>query len=238
MKTQDLLKELEALADPQQARQLMRFFRTGPGQYGEGDRFLGIKVPVQRALAKKYRHLPLSTLSSLLESPWHESRLTGLLIVKDHYQRGDEATRRECFNTLLSHFSAFNNWDLIDVIVPGTLGDYLYRHQDERYRLQTWIRSDRLWERRIALLASLAFIRQGQFEVPLQLCTEVLHDCEDLIHKASGWMLREAGKRNQKVLLDFLESHAATMPRTMLRYAIEKLLPQQRSDYMACRAKT
>jgi 3-methyladenine DNA glycosylase AlkD len=224
-----LIQELGSLADPDQARQLSRFFKTAPGQYGEGDRFLGIQTPPQRALAKKYRDLPLNDLAQLLNSGWHEHRLTGLLIVLNQYQRG---RRAECFAFLLGHLDAMNNWDLVDVIVPGSLGDYCFRHPEARPQLQIWIRSSNLWERRIALLTSFAFIREREFSLILNLAGQVLQDSEDLIHKASGWMLREAGKRNPDVLTGFLEQYADQMPRTMLRYAIEKLSPEQRLDYL------
>ncbi|MEZ0374021.1 MAG: DNA alkylation repair protein [Candidatus Sericytochromatia bacterium] len=227
-----LEQELLALADPEQARQLTRFFKTGPGQYGEGDAFLGIKMPPQRALAKKYRGLDCPELSRLLGSPWHEMRMTALLILLDQYRRGDAKGKAESFHFLLAHLQAMNNWDLVDVIVPGSIGDYLYHHPDERGRLQAWLRSDSLWERRIALLASQAFIRQGELGPTFSLCALVLNDREDLIHKAAGWMLREAGQRNPAPLLAFLEAHAAVMPRTMLRYALEKLSPEQKRDFM------
>ncbi|HEY9841457.1 MAG: DNA alkylation repair protein [Candidatus Sericytochromatia bacterium] len=232
-----LEQELLALAEPEQARQLMRFFKTGPGQYGEGDTFLGIKMAPQHALAKKYRSLDHPELSRLLGAPWHEMRMTALLILLDQYRRGDAAGKAESFHFLQAHLSAMNNWDLVDVIVPGSIGDYLYHHPDERGRLQTWLRSDSLWERRIALLASQAFIRQGELGPTFSLCAQVLNDREDLIHKAAGWMLREAGQRNQAPLLVFLEAHAAVMPRTMLRYALEKLSPEQKRDFMGRKAR-
>ena len=229
--------ELLAQADPSQTQQLMRFFRTGPGQYGAGDRFLGIKMPPHRELARLYRDLPLSELSPLLDSPWHEMRMTGLLILQLQYKRSDAAGKAERFAFLLRHLKALNNWDLVDVIVPETIGDYLWRNPQERERLQTWISSQDLWERRIALLASLAFIHRRETGLTGELAAQVLGDDQDLIHKASGWMLREAGKREPASLLAFLEAHAAVMPRTMLRYAIEKLSPEQRADYLARRSQ-
>lgn len=231
-----LQRELEALAAPEQSHTLSRFFKTGPGQYGEGDLFLGIKVPVTRKIAKKYRDIPLAELEPLLASRWHEIRFSGLLILADHYQRAKgpskAASQAACFRFLLEHLSAINNWDLVDVIVPTTIGDYLYHHPEERQRLSNWISSPDLWQRRIALLASFAFIRQGELGPTFTLASEVLHDKQDLIHKAAGWMLREAGERDQSALLAYLETYAAVMPRTMLRYAIEKLSPSQRQELM------
>lgn len=235
-----LQRELEALAAPEHSHTLSRFFKTGPGQYGEGDLFLGIKVPVTRRIAKKYRDIPLSELAPLLASPWHEIRFSGLLILADRYRRakgpGKAATQAACFQVLLEHLGAMNNWDLVDVIVPGTIGDYLYHHPEERQRLGGWIRSPDLWLRRIALLASFAFIRAGELGPTFSLASEVLNDEQDLIHKASGWMLREAGERDRAALLAYLETYAAIMPRTMLRYAIEKLSPAQRQELMGKKA--
>lgn len=227
----DLEQELQALADSAKAQILMRFFKTGPGQYGAGDCFLGIQTPPQRALAKQFRDLALDDLSSLLKSQWHEYRLTGLLIATLQYPKNREAI----YTFLCEQRAAMNNWDLVDVIVPATIGDYLWRYPEARGILEVWIQSDNLWERRIALLASLGFIRKGETELTIHLAETVLQDREDLIHKASGWMLREAGQKDLSVLLDFLERHSVQMPRTMLRYAIEKLSPEQRRDYLGRR---
>lgn len=227
---------LRQQAEPNQATNLSRFFKTGPGQYGHGDQFLGLKVPQQRLIAKQFQHTPLAELPPLLQSPWHEERLTGFLIVLRQYQQARECSvRKQIFDFILAHQSSLNNWDLVDVIVPGTLGDWLWRNPSEREQLNVWIQSDNLWLRRIAVLATFAFIRQGEYADSLRLCEYQMstpQPMHDLMQKASGWMLREIGKREVAILISFLKKHAHHMPRTMLRYAIEKLPKEQRLAYM------
>lgn len=223
-----LEQELQGLADPEQARRLSRFFKTGPGQYAEHDCFLGIRVPVLRRLARDYRHLPLSDLSRLIASPYHEQRFISLLLLQAHFQHG---AQQAAYAFYQRHLAWINNWDLVDVSAPGIVGAYLYaRPRDALYQ---WAAADSLWTRRVAVVANFYFIRQGDFRDTLRLCYALLHDDEDLIHKACGWMLREVGKRDVAALHAFLHQHAATMPRVMLRYAIEKLPPEQRRDYLS-----
>lgn len=224
------LARLEALADPAQAAFLQRFFKTGPGQYGEGDRFLGIRVPAVRRLVREFRATPLHDAVALLASPWHEARLLGLLLMVERYARGDAAGRQAAYDAYLGHTDRINNWDLVDTSAPHIVGRHLLER--ERTVLDRLAASASLWERRIALLATHAFIRAGQFDDTLRLCERLLGDREDLIHKAAGWMLREAGKRDVRALEGFLDRHAAQMPRTMLRYAIERLPPVQRRRYL------
>lgn len=238
----ELQAALRALGNPAQAHHATRFFKTGPGQYGEGDCFLGIKVPILRSLAQRHKEMPLPQLEPLLASEYHEERLTALLIVLLQYKKArDDDARQVCIDFLLQHIKAMNNWDLVDVIVPGTLGDWIWRNPAEERLLWKWIDSETLWERRIAVMATFAQIRKGRYDLTLQLCeaqlkgTQPLHD---LMQKANGWMLREMGKRDLAVLLGFLELWAARLPRTMLRYAIEKLPEQQRQGFLRLRSGT
>jgi 3-methyladenine DNA glycosylase AlkD len=231
---------LRALAYPEQAQQYSRFFKTGPGQYGEGDHFLGIKMPVLRTWAQANRETALLQLAPLLSSEYHEERMAALLIVQLQYKRSRTAEMRQiCIDFLLQHIKAMNNWDLVDVIVPGTLGDWIWRNPVEERLLWNWIGSETLWERRIAVMATFAQIRKDRYELTLQLCEVQLKTgkpMHDLMQKANGWMLREIGKRDLQVLLDFLDTWAAHLPRTMLRYAIEKLPEAQRQGYLKRRS--
>lgn len=234
----DLRKELHALANPVYAKEAQRFFKTGPGQYGEGDRFLGLRVPQQRLLARQYKALDFAALANLLHSDWHEERMTGALILLLNYEKSRSASEKQMiYAFLVEHRAGLNNWDLVDVIVPKTMGDYalsqtLLGNTAECERLTDWVRSENLWERRIAMLAAFAWIRAKDFDFPLKLAQILLHDKEDLMHKAVGWMLRELGKRDESLLEAFLEAHKFQMPRTMLRYAIEKFSPEQRQYYL------
>ncbi len=235
-----LQTRLRALANPEQAQQASRFFKTGPGQYGEGDRFLGIKMPVLRTWAQANREASQAELVPLLASEYHEERMAALLIVMLQYKRARTAEMRQIWiDFLLQHLSAMNNWDLVDVIVPGTLGDWIWRNPAEERLLWNWIGSEILWERRIAVMATFAHIRKGRYELTLQLCEAQLKSgkpLHDLMQKANGWMLREMGKRDLQVLLGFLDTWAAHLPRTMLRYAIEKLPEAQRQGYLQRRS--
>lgn len=228
-----LKADMRKLADPAKAAVLSRFFKTGKGQYGCGDVFLGIMVPAQRALAKRYRDMGLPDLAKLLASPIHEHRLTALIILEDQCGRADEAGKKRIFDFYLSHTRCINNWDLVDLSAPSILGGYLLHRPDRRRILLRLARSASLWERRMAVLATLTFIRAGRFDDTLLLAEMLLGDAHDLMHKAIGWMLREAGKRNVAVLETFLDAHASTMPRTMLRYAIERLPERKRKSYLA-----
>jgi 3-methyladenine DNA glycosylase AlkD len=232
----DLRKELEKLASASKASVFKNFFKTGPGQYGEGDKFYGLSVPAQRELAKKYDSLSYGDLTALLASSWHEERLTALLILVRQFQQGGEAEQQVVVRFYLSHLNGVNNWDLVDTSAYNILGAWLLKH-DELLLLDKLSSSRNLWERRIAIIATLAFIKQGQLDLTFKLADKLLGDHHDLMHKAVGWMLREAGKRDQPALVAFLEPRYQKMPRTMLRYAIEKFTPAER-DYYLGRNKT
>lgn len=218
---------LRALQDPARALSSARFFKTGKGQYGEGDQFLGITVPAQRVIARAHRGLPLPEIATLLASPMHEDRLTALLILVDAYARGDEAAKQAAFDLYLANLAWVNNWDLVDSSAHLVVGAHLTTR--DRRLLRTLARSKQLWERRVAMIATLAFIRAGESKDAFEIATLLLDDEEDLMHKAVGWMLREVGKRvDRDLLVAFLREHAARMPRVMLSYATEHLSPAER----------
>jgi 3-methyladenine DNA glycosylase AlkD len=223
-------QELSALADPERAAQLQWFFKTGPGEYGEGDRFRGIRVPLLRKLAKKYQDTPVEQALHLLRDPFHEDRMVALLILVHAFARGDEAKRRRIYEAYLAHTAYINNWDLVDTSAEHIVGAYLWER--ERAPLYELACSERLWERRIAIMATFHFIKRGEFEETLRLAEALLHDRADLIHKAVGWMLREVGERDRVVEERFLQEHYHSMPRTMLRYAIEKFPEEERQGYL------
>jgi 3-methyladenine DNA glycosylase AlkD len=225
-----VLRALRQHADPERARHQARYFRTGAGEYGEGDRFLGITVPQTRSVVRRFRGLSLGEIERLLESPWHEARLAAVLLLAAAYPKADASGRQAVYRLYLRRTDRINNWDLVDVTAPGVVG----RHLEGRSRkvLHRLIRSRSLWERRIALLATAHFIRLGQYDDTIALVTATLDDREDLIHKASGWMLREVGQHDPGVLRRFLARYASRMPRTMLRYAIEKLPPAERRRWL------
>jgi 3-methyladenine DNA glycosylase AlkD len=222
-------RAVRRLADPDRARGAARFFKCGPGEYGEGDRFLGVAVPELRRLAREFRGAPLDVSRGLLASPWHEERLLGLLLAVDRYRRGDDAVYR----FYVASFARINNWDLVDVTAEHVIGAHLWSRP--RGILLRWARSPHLWTRRIALLSTFHFIRKGDFAWTLRLAELYLKDPEDLIHKATGWLLREVGKRDVGALRDFLRRHAASMPRTALRYAIERLPAPERRRWLGRR---
>ncbi|MBI5848532.1 MAG: DNA alkylation repair protein [Nitrospirae bacterium] len=222
----DLLK----IANPEKAKTLARFFKTGKGQYGEGDIFLGIMVPQQRRIAKKYAALSLQDIKALLASKVHEHRLIALFILVGQYQKADEQVKKKIADFYLTHASCINNWDLVDLSAPHILGDHCYGENPTMlYRLAE---SDNLWKRRIAIMATFAFIRKGSFKEALAISGMLLHDRHDLIHKAVGWMLREIGKRDVQREEEFLNKHAHEMPRTMLRYSIERFDDKKRRYWM------
>ena len=222
--------ELEKLADPEHAMKLQGFFKTGKGQYGEGDVFIGVRVPDQRRIAKKFRNAPLKDVLELLRSRIHEHKLTALHILTDQFTKGDEETRKRVVDEYLKHTDYVDNWDLVDSSAHKILGVWLLdKPRDLLYDLA---RSESLWERRISVISTFTFIRNDDFEDALSLAEALIGDKHDLIHKASGWMLREVGKREQPTLLAFLNKHYRTMPRTMLRYSIEKLPEEQRRFYL------
>jgi 3-methyladenine DNA glycosylase AlkD len=228
--TTAISKQLRALASPETAAILQRFFKTGAGQYGEGDVFLGIKVPPLRALARQYRDADLRTISALLDSRYHEERLFALLLLMQFYQRGTDEQQQAAFDLYLGNTQRINNWDLVDISAPHIVG----RHLENKSRkvLHKLARSPLLWERRIAIIATFHFIRMNDFDDTLRIARILLQDEHDLMHKAVGWMLREVGKRDLAVEEDFLKKHYQNMPRTMLRYAIERFPETQRKSYL------
>lgn len=221
---------LRHLADPERARALQGYFKTGEGEYGEGDRFLGLTVPTLRRLARSFQTLPLSDLRALLESEWHEARLLALLILVRQYQRGPADERSRIFRAYLSHRARVNNWDLVDQSAPGIVGAHLAGRP--RSLLDRLARSKSVWDRRIAIISTAWFIRLGEFDDTLRIAAALVGDRHDLIHKAVGWMLREVGLRDRAVEERFLDRHAPTMPRTMLRYAVEKFPEPLRQKYL------
>ena len=227
-----IARELNKLADKKQAVNLQRFFKTGKGQYGAGDKFLGIKVPYQRIMAKKYfREAVLKDVKKLIMSPYHEYRLTGLIILTYKFPKANEAEQKKMYNFYLKHASRINNWDLVDLSAPNIVGAWLL--EKNRKILYKLAKSKLLWKRRISILATLTFIRNGQFDESLQLADILLYDQHDLMHKAVGWMLREVGKRDKNVLVGYLKPRYKKMPRTMLRYAIEKFGEGERKFYLS-----
>jgi 3-methyladenine DNA glycosylase AlkD len=226
----DVRKELKSMADPDKAAILQRFFKTGLGQYGEGDIFIGVMVPQSRQVAKKFSQLPLGEVRTLLYSCIHEERLVALLILARRYSSASSSREKEeIVKFYLDHIKQVNNWDLVDLSAPNILGaELVYRDRRLLYRLAG---SENVWERRIAILATHHFIRNGDFSDTLKIAEMLLHDRHDLIHKAAGWMLREVGKRDAAAEETFLEKHYSVMPRTMLRYAIERLPESKRRRY-------
>jgi len=222
--------DIQNAADPAQAVNLQRFFKTGPGEYGEGDRFLGIKVPILRTLVKKHnQNIRLADIKKLLRSPYHEKRLFALLLMVAKFR--EENRRREIFDLYMANTRSVNNWDLVDQSAPYIAGAFLQHTNTEQ--LYVLARSSDLWERRIAMIATFHFIRQGESATALAIAALLLHDSHDLIHKAVGWMLREIGKRcSMEIEEAFLQQHYKTMPRTMLRYAIERFPEARRRAYL------
>jgi 3-methyladenine DNA glycosylase AlkD len=231
MKVSELRRELRSLADPARAAVSRRFFKTGPGEYGEGDQFLGVTVPQTRSLLPRSDSLTEAGVLTLLHSPWHEERLLALLILVRRFQKApSEVTREHLVRLYLANTRWINNWDLVDTSAPQILGTWLLQRQ--RPVLRRLARSRSLWEQRMAIIATQALIRDEQFDDTLDLCRHFLTHSHDLLHKACGWMLREVGNRDAAVLRRFLDQHAARMPRTMLRYAIEKLTEAERRRYL------
>lgn len=206
------------------------FFKTGPGDYAEHDQFIGVPVPTLRKVVKAYGALPIESVLYLLKSPINEERLLALLMLVERYQKGDVALKQTIFDLYQSHIQYVNNWNLVDASAHLIVGAHLY--QRDKTQLLSWASSDILWERRIAVVSTWYFIRQNEHEWTIRLAEKLLHDPHDLMHKAVGWMLREAGKRDETVLIKFLEKYAYKMPRTMLRYAIEKFSVERRKSYL------
>ncbi len=227
---EELNKEIESCANPEKAKVLQRFFKTGKGQYGEGDVFLGITVPIQRKIAKKFKELPISDIQKLLDSKVHEKRLIALLILIEHYKKVSEDEKEKIFSFYMKNAKQINNWDLVDLSAPNISGDFLLNKN--KNILYDFAVSNNIWERRISILSTFAFLRKHRFEDTIKISKILINDKHDLIQKAVGWMLREVGKRDEKVLIDFLDKHYKKMPRTMLRYAIEKFDEERRKKYL------
>jgi 3-methyladenine DNA glycosylase AlkD len=227
---QEITDHLHQMADPETAEHSQRFFKTAEGQYGYGDKFLGIRVPVLRRAVKKYLLAPLSVAERLLRSEFHEIRLFALLLLVARFGKGDAEEQGWIYRTYLAHTRHVNNWDLVDSSAPYIVGAYLGNRN--KSILDKLAGSDALWERRIAIMATFHFIRKGNFHDTLRIAEQLLGDREDLIHKATGWMLREVGRRDLRLEVDFLKDHYRRMPRTMLRYAIEKFDPTDRRKYL------
>lgn len=231
MKANGVVKMLKKLGDPAIADHSRRFFKTGKGEYGEGDRFLGIRVPVIRQQVKYFRDISLDETLVLLRSPLHEVRLFALLMLVQKFSNGDESFRGAIYKTYLSNTRYINNWDLVDSSASAIVGGWLREH--DRRPLYRLAKSKNLWERRIAMLATFHFIRHREFDDALAIAELLLNDPEDLMHKAVGWMLREIGNRNVRLEQVFLRQHYKHMPRTMLRYAIEKFPEKERQRFLA-----
>lgn len=226
-----LRKDLYKLEDKKQARIVAGFFKTGKGEYGEGDFFLGIKMGPQRVLAKKYQELSFLEIEELLKGRFHEERMVGLLILVRRYQAAlDQREKTKIYKLYLKNWKAINNWDLVDVTTPQIVGDYLL--EKDKNVLYELAASKNLWKRRIAILATFTFIRHNLYSDTLKISETLLNDSHDLIHKAVGWMLREVGKRDLEVEEKFLKKYYNKMPRTMLRYAIEKFPEDKRLAYL------
>jgi len=230
MNAKDIKHQLLALGNAEKAAHSAYYFRTGKGQYGEGDKFIGITTPEMKSVVKTYKNLPIDELELLLSDEYHECRICAVLILVELFKKADEFKRGNIVDFYLSHSQYVNNWDLVDVSCHVILGEWLL--DKDRSILYDLSKSNSLWDQRIAMVSTLTFIRQNDFKDTLLLSEIYLTHKHDLIHKASGWMLREVGKRDESVLTGFLDVYHKLMPRTMLRYAIEKLSPLQKKHYM------
>ena len=229
---QQFREELLAAGNPEKAKHLSRFFKTEKGSYGEGDKFIGVNVPVNRAIARQYLHLSPSELVDMLRDEIHEIRLGALLCMVEQYKqkKTTDSNRQEIFDTYTANTRYINNWDLVDLTAPQIVGSHLlHRKREILYR---WSESELLWEQRIAIVATLQFIREHSFDDTIAIAEKLRNHPHDLIQKAVGWMLREMGKRDKTPLKDFLDKYHTSLPRTLLRYAIEKLSPEERAYYM------
>jgi len=223
--------QLLKLGDPVRAAHSLRFFKTGKGQYGEGDKFIGCTVPQTRSVAAKYSKLPLEEVANLLKDEIHECRLCALVILTNKYSKANELDRFEILNFYISHTNYINNWDLVDISAHKIVGEW-FKNREDRSLIYQLADSDLLWDQRIAIVSTFTLIRNNDFNDILSLSEKFLSHKHDLIHKACGWMLREVGKRDEVVLTYFLEQFAHQMPRTMLRYSIEKFDEELRKHYL------
>lgn len=240
MTANKLKKELAKYADSNDAVFLQRFFKTGPGEYGEGDQFIGVRVPQTRKICKQFITMPLTEIQKLLYSPIHEHRLAAVIILAEQYKRSKNITQKQnIFDVYLLNIQngRINNWDIIDVTAPHIIGEHLINKN--RKLLLRFAKNNDIWQRRAAIISTFAFIKNGDPSTTLEIAEILVNDKHDLIQKAVGWALREMGKSvDQKLLTNFLDNHAAEMPRTMLRYAIEKLDPVKKSYYMNLKHQT
>lgn len=230
MEASDAITKLKGMADLEIAKHSQRFFKTGKGEYGEGDVFLGIRVPNIRKVAKQFKDLSLNETETLLHSEFHEARLCALVVLVNKYKKADEQLKEEIYQLYLDNTAYVNNWDLVDASAHYIVGPHLFKQ--DRNILYQLAKSKNLWERRIAIMSTYHFIKNDDLEDTLIIAKQLLYDEEDLIHKAVGWMLRELGKKDQGKEEAFLEKHVADMPRTMLRYAIEKFSEEKRQYYL------
>src|SRR3989344_3319467 len=225
--------DLKKLANKEKIPLYQGFFKTNPGQYGEGDVFIGVSVPDTRKVAKKYQNVSLKIIKQLLTSKIHEERLCAFEILCFKYEKSSvEKEKRKIYNFCLKNRKGMNNWDLVDLTAPYIIGDFLSNKNKEREILYKPVKSNNLWDKRIAIISTVAFIKNNQFQDTIKISEILLNDSHDLIHKAVGWMLREVGKRDKKILLEFLNKHYKNMPRTMLRYSIEKFPEPERKKYL------
>ncbi len=227
-----IIAGLKKISNKERAEIQQRFFKTGPGEYGEGDVFIGVKMPQQRLITKKFINTPVSDLERLLDSKVHEHRMIALLIGVLQFEKGNEKQQKQIYTFFIKNSKKINNWDLVDVTVPRVIGKYLLNNKSEKEILYKFSKSKNLWQKRIAIISTFAFIRNLDFQDTLKISKILLNDKHDLIHKAVGWMLREIGNRNRDVEEKFLKIHYKTMPRTTLRYAIEKFPEKLRKNYL------
>jgi 3-methyladenine DNA glycosylase AlkD len=225
-----LKNELKQISNKEHAKILARFFKTGPGEYGDGDVFIGIKVPPLRAIAKKFLSLGFEDIQTLLNSEIHEERLAALMILTLRFPKANETEKQEIVNIYLKNTKRINNWDLVDLSADRILGAYLF--DKDKTILEQLAKSENLWERRLAVMSTFHFIKNNRFSYALKIYRLVINDEHDLIHKAVGWMLREIGKRDLETEEKFLRKHYKKMPRTMLRYAIERFDEEKRLAYL------
>lgn len=231
-----LQREIRRFSNRARAVVSQKFFKTGKGEYGEGDRFRGLDMKTVRQLAKSHRTMNDDGIGKLLRSKWHEDRMVGLLIIVSRYERAaSDAEKCAAYEFFLAHREAANNWDLVDVTVPKVVGDFLFRHPEKRGALFELFSSENLWSRRMAVLSTWTFIRKGFFDEIFGLARASFGDRRDLIQKSVGWMLREVGKQNERALTGFLRENAHAMPRTMLRYSIEKFSPEMRKKFLSAK---
>ncbi|HEU4913990.1 MAG TPA: DNA alkylation repair protein [Candidatus Saccharimonadales bacterium] len=233
--TDAVLAALDKHANPSDATFLQGFFKTGEGQYGAGDVFIGVRVPQVRSVAKQFRGVGLAEIEELLESPIHEVRLCAVVIMAEQAKRADDAHRKALYDLYLRRSDRVNNWDLVDLSCREVVGGYLYQHPEEQAKLKKLARSSLVWDRRIAIISTWQFIRHGELDQAFEIAEILLHDKHDLIHKAVGWMLRTAGDKDGARLRSFLAGHIRVIPRTALRYAIEHFDPRERQYFLKLR---